>query len=65
MNIDVKLGCSLCRHFEIKSVSTPFNCANLSCPKCGESNSLSIISVIQNQKPKDSLLDNLYKIREL
>lgn len=71
MGIKIKLGCSICNFNEEASIELPFDCDNFLCPKCGEVNSLSIISFNENIKIRDMTAErndnlvNLMKIREL
>ena len=66
MDLKVKLGCSVCHHFQEQNVNMPFSCEGIICPKCGEINSMSIIAIIQDSGIyQNDLLRNLYKIRQL
>jgi hypothetical protein len=70
MRLNTTLGCSICGFETKKTVNLPFDCDNLICPRCGEGNCLSIITVTENspaaeQKLKLPSLKELYKIRLL
>ena len=71
MYLNIKIGCSNCRYFENKSVLMPYDSSDNVCPKCGELNSMYIVSVNDSDKIKDlnnlntGLIKQLLKIREL
>lgn len=70
MKMDTTLGCSLCGFEMKKTVTLPFDCDTLVCPRCGEGNSLSIITIAENEAPYERKvnlpgLDGLYRIRLL
>lgn len=70
MKLNAMLGCSICSFETKKTVTLPFDCDSLICPRCGEGNCLSIITVTENnpaasQKLKLPSLGDLFKIRLL
>lgn len=70
MKLGVTLGCSICGFKNERSVKLPFDCDKFLCPKCGESNCLSIVSVTENTDEQRQFLihdtiQDLYRIRRL
>ena len=70
MNINIKLGCSMCNYSDNRSVKMPFNTDAVICPKCREADSMYIVSVNESSKIKDlkninkTMIDQLLKIRK-
>jgi len=50
MKLDVTLGCAICGFKNKRDVMLPFDCDSLICPRCGESNCLSIISIAEDTR---------------
>lgn len=70
MKMNATLSCSICGFETKKTVLLPFDCDTVVCPRCGEGNSLSIITIAENEaayekKPGLPGLDDLYRIRRL
>ena len=68
MYLNIKIGCSICRHFENKTVAMPFDSRDNTCPKCGELDSMYIVSVNDASKIKDlntDMMNQIIEIRQL
>ena len=66
MYLNIKLGCSSCRYSEYKTVQMPFDSSDNVCPKCGELDSMYIVSINDTAKIKDlPLMKQLLKLRQL
>ncbi len=70
MKLDTILGCSICGFKAKKNVELPFDCDSVTCPRCGEGNCLSIITVFESspaagQRMKLPDLGDLYRLRRL
>ena len=71
MNLDIKLGCSVCNYSDDRSVEMPFNTDAVICPKCSESDSMYIVCVNESSKIKDlkninkTMINKLHRIRQL
>ena len=68
--LKVIIGCSICGYHGEKNIGLPYNCDDIICPDCAESNCLYIVRVIEDKRAKKigihaTLLENLYQIREL
>lgn len=71
MYLNIKIGCSICRYFENKTIQMPFDSADNTCPKCGELDTMYIVSVNDTSKigdlynAEDKRINQLLKLRQI